>query len=626
MCGIAGIAGVVDSELIQSMAGALAHRGPDGEGYFVDDGIALGHRRLAIIDLETGAQPMSVFSGRFWIVFNGEIYNYRELRQELSSLGFQFHTNSDTEVLLTAYACWGHTCLAKIQGMFAFAIWDKSRQHLFVARDPVGIKPLYYAQTPQAFYFASEIKALLECPAITRALDLESLDDYLTYLYTVPPRTFYRGIKQLPPGYYGIWSNSRFITHRYWKPSCTEGQEFSSEDEVLEAVEHLIQTSISRCCIADVPLGAFLSGGLDSAAIVTYMAKEFATPLTFTVGFEKKGGSLYDETPEARKLAALLGTKHHELRVTAEVANLLPQMVWHFDEPFGNPTALLTWSISELVKQHVKVVLSGDGGDEAFGGYPRYRGAAWAEYYRLIPAPIRRVLINPLVQMLPESTTGFHGLRRLKEFSAGSLLDPVDMYALWHAYYTQEDKKTLYTPDVARVLAGREAREYIKTLANECDSQDTVSRAMYIDCLSFLPNNVLQYSDRMSMAHALEVRVPLADAKLLEFMLQIPGNLKICRGKSKYLLRKVLERYLPPQITNRKKIGFNPPMGAWLNGPLKDVIHEYLSPENIQQGGFFEPDAVSRLLIEHRHGRRDHTWRIWALIVFEQWRRQYHIT
>lgn len=622
MCGIAGIAGRPDAALIRAMTDTLVHRGPDGEGQYTDDAVSLGHRRLSIIDLAGGAQPMAYAGGRYQIVYNGEVYNFQELRRELEGCGHVFQTRSDTEVLLAAYAQWGEACVERFRGMFAFALWDRHEKRLFLARDPVGVKPLYYAETGGALYFASEMKALLICPGIDRALDLESLDDYLTYLYTVPPRTIYRGIKQLPPGHCASWNNGQLTVRRYWMPACGEGWDSRSEADLIEEIDARLANILALYRVADVPLGAFLSGGLDSAAITRYLAEQGAAPMTFTVGFGAEG-ALYDESAEARALAALLGTRHHELTVTPAVAELLPRMVGHFDEPFGNPTALLTWSICELVREHVTVVLSGDGGDEAFGGYPRYRGAAWAEQYRKVPGLLRRTLLNPLVQLLPESVSGFHTLRRLREFSAGTLSDPVDMYACWVGYYSLQERGELYTGEVSAALTGRDSRDYIRGLALESGADDPVSRAMYVDCMSFLPNNVLQYGDRMSMAHSLEVRVPLADPDLLSFLLGVPGRLKIKGGRGKRLLRGVLSKYLPPEVVNRRKAGFNPPMGVWLNGPLREVVQDFLSPEALIQGGLFNPVAVARMLEDHRCARRDYTWHLWALIVFEQWRRLY---
>ncbi len=390
----------------------------------------------------------------------------------------------------------------------------------------------------------------------------------------------------------------------------------------LDEIDALLTDVMDRYCIADVPLGAFLSGGLDSSTIAYYMTQQGAPPLTFTVGFGAEGAN-YDESEEARQTASLLGARHHELTASQETAELLPIMVKHFDEPFGNPTALLTHSICGLVREHVTVVLSGDGGDEGFGGYPRYRGLVWAQHYRRVPGWMRRLLINPLVQCLPESASGNHGLRRLREFSAGAMLDPVDMYANWIGYYSHAERQALYSGDVARALHGRDSHAYIRALARDCDAQDPVTQAMCVDIQSFLPNNVLHYGDRMSMAQSLEVRVPFADHEVLGLLLRMPGAMKLRAGKSKYLLRRLLESRLPDDIVNRRKQGFNPPMGVWLKGPLRDIVAEYLSPESIRAGGYFNPETVDAMIQAHNRGRRDYTWHIWSLIVFEQWRRLY---
>ncbi len=622
MCGIAGMAGDGNEALARAMTDALAHRGPDGAGHYVGQDVVLGHRRLSIIDLATGAQPMSYAEGAFWISYNGEVYNYLELRAELEGLGHAFATHSDTEVVLAAYAQWGESCVDRLQGMFAFAVWDVNQQRLFLARDQVGVKPLYYAEVGSKLYFASEMKALLVCPDVHRALDLESLDDYLTYLYTVPPRTFFKSIRQLPPGHCGRWQNGRLTIRRYWRPCCETDPALAREETCLEALDAQLSDVMTRYRIADVPLGAFLSGGLDSTAIAWYMSQQGAAPITFTIGFGAEG-SRYDESREARASAALLGAQHHELTAHPEAAALLPTMVRHFDEPFGNPTALLTYAICELVREHVVVVLSGDGGDEGFGGYPRYRGVAWAEHYRRVPAWLRSGMINPLVQLLPESASGFHLPRRLREFSAGVQQDPVDMYAGWVGYYSREERKALYGDAATRALGDRDSLDYLRGLAAECGAADPINRAMCVDIQSFLPNNVLQYGDRMSMAHSLEVRVPLADVKLLELLLRIPGPLKLAKGRSKHLLRQLLSKRLPADIVNRKKQGFNPPMGVWLKGPLSGVVEEFLSPAAVSEAGFFNPQTVTAMLKAHRLGRRDYTWHLWALIVFEQWRRLY---
>lgn len=615
MCGIAGVAGRRDPELVRRMTGALAHRGPDAAGHHDADGVSLGHRRLSVIDPEGGAQPMASADGTCHLVYNGEIYNFRELRRELAAKGHTFRTQSDTEVLLAAYREHGAACVDRLQGMFAFAVWDARDRSLFLARDPVGVKPLYYAEAGGALIFGSEIKAPLCDAAVSRDLDFAALDDYFTYLHTVPPRTFYRGVRQLPPGHWARWKDGRLEVRRYWR--LRTAPEYRPEAEWLEELDALLDGTIRGQLVSDVPLGAFLSGGLDSSAIVGHMARHAARPRTFTVGFGGEG-ALYDETAEARALARHFGTDHHELRIDADVAGLLPALIRHFDEPFGNPTALLTHQICELVRGQVTVVLSGDGGDEGFGGYPRHAGALLAERYRRVPRPLRRAL-DPLVQMLPESTRGFHALRRIRAFSEGSLRDPLDMYARWLGHATPEDRAALYTGDTRRAVGDHDSAEVVRRFGQEAETNDPAARAMHIDIHTFLPNNVLHYGDRMSMAHGLEVRVPLADHRLLEFLARVPADLKVRGRRGKILLRRHLEGMLPPADLRRPKRGFNPPMGVWLNGPLRGVADDHLDPALIRRRGHFQPGAVAAMLREHRAGRRDHTWRLWALIVFEAW-------
>ncbi len=621
MCGIAGIAGRRDEALVKIMTDRLAHRGPDAEGCYADDCVTLGHRRLSIIDLCTGQQPMSSADGALWIVFNGEIYNFKELRRDLEAKGHHFRTQSDTEVILLAYAEYGEECVQRFQGMFAVALWDTRTKTLLLARDQIGVKPLYYALDGETVCFASEIKALLAVPGMSRDIDFEALDDYLTYLYTVPPATMYKRIRQLPPGWLATWRNGRWETRRYWRLRWRE--ELRTEEEWVEAVRAGLEDIIGKYMISDVPLGAFLSGGLDSSTIVHHMCRQAGAPVnTFTVGFAREG-SLYDESEEARVAAERFGAAHHPLTVEADAAQLLPVILRHFDEPFGNPTALLVYSICEVVRKHVTVILSGDGGDECFGGYPRYAGMRLAQSYRKVPALLRRGLIHPLVSLLPESTRGFHALRRLREFSAGSLLNPVDAYASWISYFGPDERAKLYTDAVRRDVAGRDSWSYIRALAAECESQDPVSQAMYIDIHSFLPNNVLQYGDRMSMAHSLEARVPLADTKLVELLAAIPSSLKIRGGQGKHLLRRCMDGRLPGDVLRRKKVGFNPPMGVWLNTRLRPLVEDYLSEDTVRRRGYFNPAPVQQLIRDHRASRRDYTWHLWALLVLEEWHRLY---
>jgi asparagine synthase (glutamine-hydrolysing) len=621
MCGIAGIAGRRDEALVRRMTDCMAHRGPDDAGVWADDNVTLGHRRLSIIDLSTGRQPMSNAEGTVWIVYNGEVYNFRELRAELEELGHGFRTQSDTEVLIAAWEAWGADCVARFQGMFAFALWDTEKKTLLLARDPIGVKPLYYARSGRTVCFASEIPALLKAPEVSREIDFEGVDDYLAFLYTVPPRTCFKDIRQLAPGQIALWCDGEWSERRYWRLHFEE--ESRNETEWIARIDAQLRETIGKYMIADVPLGAFLSGGLDSSAIVHYMRGQSSRQVqTFTIGFGPEGAR-YDEAAEARASAQFFGTDHHELTVASDLTALLPDIVRHFGEPFGNPMALLSHAISGLVRDHVTVVLSGDGGDESFGGYPRYAGARLAEAYRRVPALLRRWCVNPLVQTLPESTRGFHALRRLRAFSAGTLLSPVDMYAGWIGYYSAAERNALYTAETRRWVGDRDPFSFIRELAAESGTTDPVSRAMYIDLHSFLPHNVLQCGDRMSMAHSLEMRVPLADPELIKALAAVPSQFKIRGREGKTLLRRMLAGNVPGTVVRRGKSGFHPPMGVWLNTRLRPIVEDYLSEKNLKKHGYFNPAPVRRMIEDHRASRRDCTWHLWALLVFEEWRRQF---
>lgn len=621
MCGIAGQTGRRDDALVQRMANAIAHRGPDAEGFYHDDHVSLGHRRLSIIDLNNGAQPMSTVDGRHHIVFNGEIYNYRELRAELEACGRIFATQSDTETILQGYAEWGTAVVARLRGMFAFALWDAHERTALLARDPLGIKPLYYAEHGGVLLFGSEIPALLEARDLPRDMDFAALDDYLSLLYTVPPRTMFRAIRQLPPGHTAEWHAGTLRVERYWSPPAEE--EDRPEAEWIEIIGAALEESIRAHRISDVPIGAYLSGGLDSTAIAWHLSQAGGEPLrTFTIGFTGEGRH-YDESAEACAFARQLGTRHHAITVDANVVEIFPQMVRHFGEPFGNPTALLSYALAKAVRPHVKVVLSGDGGDEIFGGYPRYKGMRWAKRFRAVPRPLRAAIIDPLLQCLPESTRGLHALRRIKEFSAGSLLPPEACYAQWVGYYTPAERAVLYTPATARAVGPHDGLSFVRDLYSACPLDDPAARAMHADASSFLPGNVLQYGDRMSMAHGLEARVPFADVRLLETLFRVPAHLKLRGGHAKYLLRRCLEGKVPREIAWRKKTGFNPPMGVWLNTALRPLVEDYLSPAAIRERGLFEPGPVQGMLAAHRAGRRDLTWHLWSLLVLEEWHRQF---
>lgn len=620
MCGIAGIIGKADEGLIQSMTRLLAHRGPDGEGYYLEPGVALGHRRLSIIDLETGQQPMTSADGRYTIVFNGEIYGFLELRRELESRGVRFRTRSDTEVLLEAYATWGRGALAKLRGMFAFAIWDKGERRLFAARDRLGVKPFYYAQIGSQFLFASEMKSLLVYPGFERKLNYPALDDYLTYLYVPPPQTIFQGIFELPPAHWLEWENCKLRLCEYWDVNFA-GEKNASK-QIVKETQEVLDDAVSTRLISDVPLGVFLSGGLDSSTIARLMANHLSEPVrAFTLKF-REGGRWYSETEFAREASQAIGAESRELEIVSKSAELLGTVTRHFDEPFGNPTSLLLYELSEAARMFVTVVLVGDAGDEVFLGYPRYQGAVLSSRYRNVPVSLRR-LVAWGAERIPEAHSGNHFKRRAREFLTASCYPPERMYLEWIGYFNQGLLSRLYSQELKRELAGRDSSEFLMGLFGRAGSAELIDRINYTDLHSFLPHNILRYSDRMSMAHGLEIRAPYTDHKLIEFLARVPWQAKLHLNQTKYLLRQAAHDWLPERILKRGKVGLNPPMGIWLRGHLRPLLDEYLSPGQIRQRGYFDPNTVEELIGDLMTGRRDYSLHLWALISFEEWHRQY---
>lgn len=620
MCGIAGIIGKADDGLIQSMTRVLAHRGPDGEGYYLDQGVALGHRRLSIIDLATGQQPMTTADGRYTIVFNGEIYNFRELRRELESQGATFRTRSDTEVLLEAYAAWGRASLEKLRGMFAFAVWDEKERRLFAARDRLGVKPFYYAQVSEGLIFASEMKGLLAHPDVKRELDYAALDDFLTYLYVPEPRTIFQGISALPPAHWLEWQDGRLHLERYWdvefKPEKRDLQDY------VEELQQTLSEAVAVRLVSDVPLGVFLSGGLDSSTVAALMARQAAEPVrAFTLGFVE-GEERFSEWEYARIVSEKIGAQARELTILARSAELLSTVTRHFDEPFGNPTSLLIYQLSEVGRQHVTVALVGDAGDEVFLGYPRYHGAVLAERYRKAPKILRRAVASAAAH-LSEPGDGHHFKRRLREFLTGSYRAPEQMYFDWISYFDREQRQRLYSPELRRELGDYDSSQFLMDLFRQSRASEFVDRISYVDLHSFLPYNLLRYSDRMSMAHGLEIRCPYTDHKLIEFLARVPWQYKLRGNQTKFLLREAARDWLPKRILRRGKLGLNPPMGVWLRGKLQPLLQEYLAPERVRQRGYFRPEVVQELIYDHLNRRRDYSLHLWALISFEEWHRQY---
>lgn len=609
------------------MTARLAHRGPDGDGFVCTPQVSLGHRRLAVIDLATGQQPMSTRDGLYTIIFNGEIYNYRDLRLDLLRAGAQFATQSDSEVLLESFVRGGIHAVERLRGMFAFAIWDAREETLWLVRDRLGVKPLYYSHAAGQLLFASEIKSLLAHPRVSRRLNPRAVDDFLTYLYIPAPQTIFEGVHELPPAHWLRWQRGQIHIERYWDAlpqaaldsSKTQQQESRAIEEVRAGLAEAVQLRM----VSDVPLGAFLSGGMDSSSIVACMAQATgpAHPVrTFSLGFGA-GEERYTELEYARLVAAKFAAKHLEIEIHAKSAALLPTVVSHFDEPFGNPTALLLYQLSQHTREHVTVALAGDGGDEVFLGYPRYRGAAWQSQLGHCPAALRNLLAAG-AGFIDDSANGSHGRRRVREFLSTAALSWQQAYIRWVTYFDTRARADLYTSEFRASVGDYRAESFLEGWFGRVPHAHPLDQASYVDLHSFLPHNLLEYGDRMSMAHGLEVRLPFTDHKLVELAMRLPPRLKLKGGTAKHVLREAMRPLLPREVLDRSKLGLNPPLGIWLKGELASLIDTRLSPAAIRRAGWFRPEAVTRCVEDFRSGRRDNSLHLWALLVLDQWRRQ----
>jgi asparagine synthase (glutamine-hydrolysing) len=620
MCGIAGFAdGLVattregDDALVRAMCGVIRHRGPDDEGVHVEAGAGLGMRRLSIIDLSTGHQPMRNEDGTVLVVFNGEIYNYRELRRELESHGHVFYTSSDTETIVHAYEQWGEDAFARLRGMFGIAVWDRTKRTLLLARDRAGIKPLHYVTDGGRLYFGSEIKSLLTAGAAPRELDPTALDHYLSFLYAPRDRAMFKGVRKLPPGHLLRWRDGRAEVRPYW---CIADRETfaGSEAEAASELRQILADAVRSHMISDVPLGAFLSGGVDSSVVVGLMAQASARPVkTFSIGFDEPQ---YDELEHARAVSRHFGTEHHEFIVRPDGIGILDRLIEHFDEPFADSSAIPTWYVSEVARRHVTVVLSGDGGDELFGGYDRYLPHPAVERFDRLPLPGKRKVAAVIWPLMPHGASGKGLLRRVARSDDGRFLDSI-------AQLQGDEKQALYTPDFRRRLGGFDAEAFLGSHFARFASLGPQSRMMRFDFETYLPDDVLTKVDRMSMAHSIESRVPLLDNDVIDFAASLPSSMKIVNGRRKHILKEAVRDLLPASILDRRKQGFGVPLGVWFRGELAGLFSDVLDSPRARQRGYFEPAFVKRLVAEHRSGRRDHTLRLWQLLVFELWHRQH---
>jgi asparagine synthase (glutamine-hydrolysing) len=605
--------------IIGRMCEVIAHRGPDDEGWYVARQVALGMRRLSIIDLASGHQPMTNEDGTIHIVFNGEIYNYRELRAELLARGHTFQTGSDTEVIVHLYEEEGERCVERLRGMFGFAIWDERNRALLLARDRVGKKPLHYALADGTLVFGSEIKSLLQHPSIQRDVCLESIADFLTFGYVPEPATAFRGIHRLPPGHTLIFRDGRVRTRRYWDFSYDNGTTHETAPDERACIEQLrerLAEAVRVRLVSEVPLGAFLSGGIDSSAVVAMMARATTEPVkTFSIGFTEAS---HDELQYARIVARRFQTDHHEFVVTPELCSLVEEIVWHHDEPFADVSSIPTWVVSRLAGKHVKVVLTGDGGDEVFAGYDRYAIHRRREIYERIPTLLRRGLLSQASRLLPQSAYGKNFLRNIA-------LEPAARYVDSLSYFTADAMQRLLTERFREALAQHDSSAGFRELFARPASTERLDHLVYLDSRTYLPGDILAKVDRMSMAHSLETRAPLLDHQLIEFVQTIPASLRLKKTPggfdTKYILKRALSGLVPDEIIHRRKQGFAVPVRQWFRHELRELLHDTLTDRRTRERGLFNPRTINAILDEHQRGRRDNSRHLWGLLTLEIWHR-----
>jgi len=630
MCGICGVIGHPDERLIETMVRPLAHRGPDGEGvrrFPIRDGApsaALGHRRLSIIDpSERGSQPMSYADGRYWITYNGELYNFRELRAELRRDGFHFSSECDTEVLLAMYARDGEAMLSRLNGIFAFAIWDAHAGRLFLARDRLGVKPLYYSQRGDLLAFGSEIKALL--PALPKpSLNEAGVADFLTFLWVPDPDTLHDGIHQLPAGHCATFETGRLRTRQYWDMSF-DVDASRHPDEWRDDVRRTISEAIRRQMVSDVPIGSFLSGGIDSSAIVAEMsaATDGRVP-TYTIGFsaEDLGSEIVpDDVRYARQVSEIFGTDYHERTLEPAVVDLLPQLMWHLDEPIADPAAITTYLICSAAREQMTVILSGMGGDEIFAGYPRHVAAKIGRMGDVVPHRLRAAAASLVDDHMTMGRPGrLRAPRRnLMKLARGIGASPEWRYLTYCSYYRPDELPRVLSGDLRSALRGHDPFRHHLAHFDRVRDEHWLNQLLYVDMKTFLPCLNLAYTDRMSMATGVEVRVPLLDDELVDLSARIPPDQKLRRMQRKHVFKRSQQGVLPEEVIWRPKAGFGAPLRSWIGRELRPLVDDLLSPASVRARGLFDPGEVQRIIAAERAGTEDNALRIWTLLTLELW-------
>jgi asparagine synthase (glutamine-hydrolysing) len=620
VCGIAGIVrsdgAPIDRELLERMNEAIHHRGPDEDGFYFSAGVGLAMRRLAIIDLKSGQQPIHNQGSTAWIVFNGEIYNYRELRDQLEQLGHRFYTDSDTEAIIHAYDQYGTDCPKYLRGMFAFAIWDERTKSLFLARDRVGKKPLLYAQLGGELVFGSEFTALLEHPRVSRDVDFEAIHHYLSFICVPAPLTAYRSIRKLEPGHWLLWRDGEIKTERYWQLDFSKKHNIG-EEEAGERTVELLREAVRVRLMSEVPLGAFLSGGIDSSAVVALMAQESSEKIkTFSIGFDEQD---FSELHHARRVAEHVGADHHEFIVRPDAMEVLPTLVEHYGEPFADSSAIPSYYVSKETRAYVTVALNGDGGDECFAGYQRYAAMSIAQKYRNLPGPLRDSVISNVVRALPGFDARQNPLRKAKRFIAAASLPPVERYLRWVSAFDDAAKQDLYSDAFRHQTASFRTASILEPWFAKANGAGIVDASLLTDTMTYLPNDLLVKMDIAAMTVSLEARSPFLDHHLMEFAAGLPEKLKLRRLTTKYLLKRVLKKLVPSENLNRSKMGFGVPIGHWFRGAMQPFLRETLLSEKALARGLFRPEMVRQLVDTHVSAKADHSHRLWSLLMLELW-------
>lgn len=627
MCGIVGIlnfdSGPVNRNILAKMLDNLRHRGPDGEGQYIDGPLGLGHRRLSILDLSAaGQQPMGNANQTVWITYNGEIYNYQELRKELEPKGYEFRSQTDTEVILHAYEEWGIDCLKMFNGIFAFGLWDARAQRLWLARDRIGVKPLFYAHYPSFFAFASEIKGLLPHEGVSRQLDYTALAYFLALNWTPAPNTLFSGVRQVLPGHYLVVEPDGAVRdERYWELGYEENAH-KSEAEWVEEFDSLMDDAVRRQLVSDVPFGAFLSGGIDSSSVCYWMSRNMSSRLkTFSIAFNEPS---FDESSFAREVAHRLGTEHFEKTVVADASSILPKLVWHGEEPTADSSMLPMYYLAQETRKHVTMVQSGDGADEILAGYETYQAYYAALLYRRFPAFFRRRLIRPLVQSLPATEAKVGWSYKLKSFVSGAEYDPEDAHAAWRMICDAELRRKLLGPIWEQPGVQSEVLDIYRSYFSKCPAVHPLNRLLWVDTRLYLPNDMLVKVDRMTMAHGLEARVPFLDHRVVELAASVPPSLKLKQLRvKKYLLKKTMRGRVPDTVIHRKKEGFNVPVGRWIKKEMKDLVRDVLSPRAVRETGLLDEKTVTSLVEDHLREKMDYSHQIWGLLVLVLWLKQF---